>query len=114
MVGAARHGIGIRPLALLAATATFLVLPYAFNYDLTVVSLAAVATMSRDMGPVDRRLAAVGFLSPQLGMLLAMFGLPVMPLMLAGLAIVQFRAAIRDISGPETSGTAPLPPYSRA
>ena len=40
---AARRRVPVRDLALLVATATFLVLPYAFNYDLTVVMVAALA-----------------------------------------------------------------------
>ena len=87
--------VATRDLAFLVATATFLVLPYCFNYDLTVVMVGALWLLTRDTleGP-DRRLAMYGFLAPQLGMVLAALGLPLMPLMLLGLAYAQYRLAI--------------------
>lgn len=86
---AARRG-SLEQAAFVSATATFLVLPYAFNYDLTVVALAAAATM-RDpaAGRIGRSLALGGFLAPQLGMVLAALGLPIMPVLLLGLCLVQ-------------------------
>ena len=73
-------------LAMLAATATFLVLPYAFNYDLTVVCVAAVRLWADPDAARWQRVAAVtGFLAPQLGMFVAPLGLPLTPLMLATL-----------------------------
>ena len=41
---------------------------------------------------MDRRLAFYGFIAPQFGMLLAAAGLPLMPIMIAGLLYAQFRA----------------------
>ncbi len=88
---AARRGTA-REAALASATATFLVLPYAFCYDLVVVSLAAAAMMRDPAAPQGSRQAALGsFVAPQLGMLLAAFGLPVMPALVAGLALAQAR-----------------------
>jgi alpha-1,2-mannosyltransferase len=82
-------------LALLLATCTFLVLPYSINYDLVVVCIGAWVVMTNsDNAPVDRGLATLGFIAPQVGLLLAMFHLPVTSLMLAGLAIAQFRVAM--------------------
>ena len=87
--------VATRDLAFLVATATFLVLPYCFNYDLPVVMVGALWLLTRDTleGP-DRRLAMYGFLAPQLGMVLAALGFPLMPLMLLGLAYAQYRLAI--------------------
>ena len=109
VIAAVRRGVATRPLALIVATATFLVLPYAFNYDLTVVAVAALALLGRaDLSRDERRLALYGFMSPQIGMLLAIYGLPVMPLMLVGLLHVQLRLASRDavasVSAPVGAG----------
>lgn len=71
-------------LAMLAATATFLALPYAFNYDLTVVCVAAVRLWADpDSAKWQRAAAVTGFLAPQIGMFVAPLGLPLTPLMLA-------------------------------
>lgn len=93
MVGiAAVLRVPTRDLGLLVATATFLVLPYAFNYDLTVVMIAALVTLCRAGSTSrQRRLATYGFLAPQFGMVMAGFHLPIMPAMLAGLAAAQFQ-----------------------
>jgi len=82
----------LRSYALLTATTTFLVLPYAFNYDLTVPMIAALTIMqAADRSSMDWRLAFYGFIAPQLGMVLAAAGLPLMPLFIAALALAQFR-----------------------
>ncbi len=83
-------------LALLLATCTFLVLPYSINYDLVVVCIGAWIVMADAANPpLDRALATLGFIAPQLGIVVAMLGAPLTPLMLAGLAIAQFRVAMR-------------------
>jgi hypothetical protein len=106
---AARRAVPTFDLAMLAATATFLVLPYGFNYDLMVVMIAAVRLWA---GPsairVERWLAVTGFLSPQIGMLLAPLGVPAMPLMLAAMFVGQFSRALR------TSASAPAAPATAA
>jgi alpha-1,2-mannosyltransferase len=86
-------------LALLLATCTFLVLPYSINYDLVVVCIGAWVVMADSANRrLDRTLATLGFIAPQVGLLFAMFHLPITSLMLAGLAIAQFRVAIgRDV-----------------
>lgn len=95
VTGAAVRRVPTRDLAFLVATATFLVLPYSFSYDLTVVAIGALVVLFRtDAVDLDRRLALYGFLSAQLGILLAGLGLPGLPLMLAGLAASQFRLAL--------------------
>jgi alpha-1,2-mannosyltransferase len=82
-------------LALLLATCTFLVLPYSINYDLVVVCIGAWVVMANSTNaPIDRGLATLGFIAPQVGLLLAMFHMPVTSLMLAGLALAQFRVAM--------------------
>ncbi len=94
---AARARVDMRQLGLLVATCTFLVLPYSLSYDLTVVMIAAWSILCRQDEPaLDRRLALAGFLAPQIGILLAFIHVPVMSLILAALAIAQFRVAMRD------------------
>jgi alpha-1,2-mannosyltransferase len=83
-------------LALLLATCTFLVLPYSINYDLVVVCIGAwIIIANASNPPLDRGLATLGFIAPQLGIVLALLGAPFTSLMLAGLAIAQFRVAMR-------------------
>jgi hypothetical protein len=92
---AARSGASIREVALLSATATFLVLPYSFNYDMTVVMLGALTVVySAEATALDRRLGFYGFIAPQLGMITAALLFSLMPLMVAGLAIAQFRLCL--------------------
>lgn len=78
--------------ALLTATLTFLVLPYGFNYDLTVVEIGALTIVTRAELPLKWRLmAATGFLAPGVGMLFSSARIAIMPAMLALLAYSQFR-----------------------
>ncbi len=93
MVASASRGAPLREFALLTATATFVVLPYGFNYDMTVPMLGALYVMGAvDRSTMDWRLAFYGFIAPQFGMLLAAAGLPLMPVMIAGLLCAQLRA----------------------
>lgn len=83
-------------LALLLATCTFLVLPYSINYDLVVVCIGAWIVMANPANPrLDRGLATLGFIAPQIGIVLAMLGVPMTSLMLACLAVAQFCVAMR-------------------
>ena len=85
-------------LGLLVASATFMALPYAFAYDLTVVTMGAVVVMAAgDSAKQDRRWATFGFMAPSLGILFAFAGIPLMPILIALLAIAQFRAACGPI-----------------
>ena len=94
IIFAVRKHLGARELALLTATCTFLVLPYGLSYDLTVAALGALAVMtSAHAAHADRMLATLGFVAPTVGIILALAGAPVMPLLLAGLAIAQYRTA---------------------
>lgn len=91
------RGGELRAYALLTATATFLVLPYAFDYDMTVPMIGALTIMhSVDRSSMDQRLAFYGFIAPQFGIVLAAMGAPLMPIMIAGLALAQFRG-VRSI-----------------
>lgn len=85
-------------LGLLVASATFMALPYAFAYDLTVVTVGAVVVMvAGDSAAQDRRWATFGFMAPSLGILFAFAGIPVMSILIALLALAQFRAACGPI-----------------
>lgn len=76
----------------LMATGTFLVLPYAFNYDLTVVAVCAfLLVVTRQLDGWEQRLAIGGFAAAQFGMVLSSLGLPGIPLLLIGLFVVQCR-----------------------
>lgn len=92
VVAAAHRKAPLRDYALVTSTATFLVLPYAFNYDMTVPMIGALYVMNAaGRSAIDWRLAFYGFLAPQFGMVLAATGLPLMPVMIAGLLYAQFR-----------------------
>lgn len=91
-------------LTLLLATCTFLVLPYSINYDLVVICIGAWIIMANAANPpLDRGLATLGFIAPQIGIFLAMLGAPVTSLMLASLAVAQFRVAMRP-AAPASAG----------
>ena len=106
VVLAVRKRAATRDVALLAATCTFLVLPYGLSYDLTVVALGAWAVMtSAHAAPSDRILASLGFIAPTVGIILALAGLPIMSLLLAGLAIAQYRLAT-GLGGQANAGAA--------
>lgn len=83
-------------LGLLVATCTFLVLPYSISYDFVLLCLGAWIVAVDPTNPVaDRSMAMIGFVAPTLGIVAAMFGAPVMPLMVAALAVAQFRVFSR-------------------
>jgi hypothetical protein len=85
------------PLGLLcfpAATATFLVLPYAFDYDMTVATLGIMLTLHRRwdvMAGWERAVLGAAFLVPQGCILLAMAGVPLVPAILLAALVVQMR-----------------------
>ena len=81
---------------LAAATATFLVLPYAFNYDLTVVGLGALIALHRADRPAEvahRFGLTVAFLLPLLVVPMNMLGIPVAPPALIALLGLLLRRA---------------------
>ncbi len=79
---AERTGATFTDLAFISATATFLILPYAFNYDMTVVCLGFALLLFRhwDNLPMWQRAALIaGYLSPQMTFLNKMLEVPVTP-----------------------------------
>jgi hypothetical protein len=103
---AVRSGASLRALAFPAATATFLILPYAFNYDMTVVSLGVALLLLRDwqaLGAGDRAIAIAAFLAPQLGLLLADEARLVVPAILLAFLHLQVRRCA-------AAANEPLPP----
>jgi hypothetical protein len=91
---AARSGVAWCELGLMAATATFLVLPYAFNYDMPVVGLAAAMLLfgrERLADPLHRVLALLALGTPVLVLIAGPLA-PVLPLALLGFLYVQARA----------------------
>ena len=91
---AALRGLAWRELGLMAATATFLVLPYAFNYDMPVVGLAAAMLLfgrNRLTDPVHRAIALLALGTPVLVLIAGPLA-PVLPLALLGFLWVQVSA----------------------
>lgn len=77
--------IATADLGLVAGTAIFLILPYAFVYDMTVHSLAALVFAARASGAEasrQRMILGLAFVLPLIQMPLAMSGLPIAPLIL--------------------------------
>jgi hypothetical protein len=109
VVASAIRKAPIQEFALITATATFVVLPYGFNYDMTVAMLGALYVMaSPGRSTMDWRLAFYGFIAPQFGMLLAAAGVPLMAVMIAGLLYAQFRTATA-VQLPESLNDLALP-----
>ena len=83
---------------LAAATATFLVLPYAFNYDMTIVGIAAVILLHRapEDAPVPPIAAALVLMLPAAVLFTNLIAMPIAPplllLLLGGLLARQSRA----------------------
>ena len=87
---------------LATATATFLILPYGFNYDLTMVGIAALLALHRGEAgePLARRLPALlAFLLPLLVVNLGLAGIPAGPPVLALLLAAQLREGRRREAG---------------
>jgi hypothetical protein len=78
-----------------AATATFIILPYSFNYDMTVVCLGfAILLRSRwaSLTAFEKVTLSFGFLSPEL----TYWGLPLAPPLLLTCLYIQQRVLERD------------------
>ncbi len=77
---------------LAGACATFLVLPYAFVYDMTAVGIAALLVLHRcdwvRERPAYLALAGLAFLLPVMTMFFNASGLPVAPIAIAGLLAI--------------------------
>jgi alpha-1,2-mannosyltransferase len=95
VVRAALKRIPTFELGLLSATATFLVLPYAFNYDMPIVGLSAAMLLfdgHRRLDRIGRVLALTAFGTPFLVLWLNPIGIPILPLALLGFLWVQARS----------------------
>lgn len=95
--------ISNQDLGLIVATATFLILPYAFNYDMTVVSLAAIVTLARYqrwLSLLERLAITIAFLTPVIVFIFNMQGWPILPLGILGLLAAQYRMATSCVAEP--------------
>jgi hypothetical protein len=83
---------------LAAACATFLVLPYAFVYDMTAVSLAALLVLRGGSGmrPLWRAVSALAFLLPLIAVPLNNAGVPLAPLLIGFLLFRLLRPAEKE------------------
>ncbi|WBO24593.1 glycosyltransferase 87 family protein [Sphingomonas abietis] len=101
-----------------AATATFLILPYAFDYDMTVATLGLMLTLHRrwdHLADWQRAVLAAGFVVPQLCIVLAMAGIPLAPIMLLAALFVQLQAeGLLDRGAALTTRPAPAEPQPLA
>jgi hypothetical protein len=95
IVRAAQKAIDWAELGLMTATATFLVLPYAFNYDMGVVGLGAAILLfdrKRQLDLFERMVALIALGAPVLVLMLSPIAVPILPLSLLGFLWVQARA----------------------
>lgn len=95
IVRATLRGIPWSELGLMSATATFLVLPYAFNYDMELVGLSAAMLLfdgQRRLDPIGRILALTALGTPFLVLVLNPIGIPILPVALLGFLWIQARA----------------------
>lgn len=89
-----RSGASDRELAFIGATATFLILPYGFNYDMTVASLGFALLMFAQWGRLrwfERCALIGGFLAPQMTFASGLVHLPLTPVLLLAGLYVQVR-----------------------
>jgi alpha-1,2-mannosyltransferase len=87
---------------LATACATFLVLPYAFVYDMTAVSLAAALVLARPaakLRPLWRTVALLAFLLPVLAVPMGNAGAPLGPPLIAVLLFLMLRSEPRLVPG---------------
>lgn len=85
-------------LGLMAATATFLVLPYAFNYDMVVVGLSAAILLyghGSRLGPIDRLVTLLALGTPILVLMTNGAGIPLLPFALLGFLLVQAKCYVQ-------------------
>jgi hypothetical protein len=95
VVRATVRGASWPELGLMSATATFLVLPYAFNYDMQVVGLSAAMLLfdgQRRLDPIGRLVALTALGTPFLVLVLNPLGIPILPVALLGFLWIQARA----------------------
>jgi hypothetical protein len=98
-----------RSAGLAGAVATFLVLPYAFNYDMTVPGLAALLMLARLRSDPDGRgafLLLLAFLLPLTVQTFGLLHLPAPALILAALLALMLRGERQAALKPGTAATA--------
>lgn len=97
VIQATRRGARLRDIGLLAGSAIFLVLPYAFIYDMTVHCLSVLVLAARiDARAVyARMLMALAFVVPLIQMPLAFAGFPLATLILAAALWHQYCAVVQ-------------------
>lgn len=96
---AERRGVKIEDLCFIAATATFLILPYAFNYDMTVVCLGFALLLFRHWPNLTRWQRAVligGYVSPQLTLIGQQILVPLTPIALLAALYMQVKLCTRE------------------
>lgn len=99
VAAAARAKVSNAWLAYIVATATFLVLPYAFNYDMTVISLAIAVIFGTHWATLqtwERLALCLAFAAPMIVFQLNLSGIPVLPFALLATLNVQTRLALRE------------------
>lgn len=92
LLRSARRGAAWPDLGMMAATATFLTLPYAFNYDMVVVSLSAAIVLQRrieELSPIGRISTLLVLAAPILVLPANQIGLPILPFALLGFLHAQ-------------------------
>lgn len=96
VVRAALSEMAWRDLGLVAATATFVVLPYAFNYDMMLVGIAAAAMLlngrARPLGWAEMAWAVLALAAPILVFELALLSAPILPVALLAFLYMQVKA----------------------
>ena len=85
------------PRALLLACGTLLVSPYAFNYDMTLLTAALLWTLvpMASVGDRDRQILGAAWLLPIAIMPLHIVGVPVAPFVLGGLFVLMVARILR-------------------
>lgn len=94
LVRSALRGAAWPELGLMAATATFLVVPYAFDYDMAVVGLAAAMLLYGDGAELslwERLCALLALAAPIMVLATNGIGLPLLPFASLGFLVAQAR-----------------------
>jgi hypothetical protein len=104
MVWKARHA-DAKSLAFVASTATFLFLPYAFNYDMPVLCLGLIVLMSerwRTLPSWELIILALGAMMPGIVLMQNTVHVPFAPMILLGCLFVQTKYATESRRGTTT------------
>jgi len=96
LVWRARH-TRAKSLAFIAATATFLILPYGFNYDMPVLCLGLVVLLSerwQTLAGWELNLLGLGVMTPVLVLMQETIWVPLAPAILLGCLFIQVKYAL--------------------